>query len=242
MNYCGIDVADNGTIIDKFASTCEGLFPALRALGVRPELATGSGNCSIDAFRRLWADVATSPQVLLAAVLRANASGLNIDFEPQGDNCKGGPTGTAADAALFASWLAAVRSLLAPHGVRLTVDVASWSPVLAQYAVLAKGVDRLLTMETYNGGSPGEWDGYLRPFLAATPLAAAGVGLGGWSDGKAAWWETPAAAAYKVAAAVRAGVPEVAVFRIVPTPEVQEEWPLAFWWPALVPFVNSTPF
>ena len=236
MSYCGVDIADNGTIISKFAATCAGLFPALKAMGVRAELATGSGNCSFAAMRLLWADTQVSPLVLRDAVRAAGADGLNIDFEPQADSCAGAPTGDAADAALFGAWLAAVRAQLRPLGVRLTVDVASWSPVLREYALLAAGADRLLTMETYNGDGPAQWQGYLADFLAATPLAAAGVGLGAWSDGKAAWWETAPAAAFKVNASAAAGVPELAVFRIVPMPEVSPEWPLGFWWPALAPF------
>jgi len=237
MSYCGVDLADDGTIIPAFHDTCASLFPALRALGVQTELATGSGNCSIDAMRRLWADTTASPRVLAAAVARANASGLNVDFEPQADACKGGATGTAADAALFARWLAAVRAALRPLGARLTVDVAGWSPVLREFRTLAAGVDRVLDMSTYNGGSAHEWDGYFDALVAGAPLAAAGVGLGGWAAQPAAWWATPAAAAYKVAAAARARVPELAVFRIVPSPEQAPEWPLAFWWDALEKFV-----
>ena len=238
MAYCGVDIADNGTIISRFASTCAGLFPALRALGVRAELATGSGNCSIAAMRLLWADTVVSPQALRNAVALAGADGLNIDFEPQADNCAGAPTGDATDAALFGSWLAAVREQLRPLGARLTVDVASWSPVLREYAPLAAGADRLLTMETYNGESAAAWTPYLTEFLSKTPLAAAGVGLGAWADKTpSSWWETPAAAEFKVNASIAADVPELAVFRIVPEPEVSPEWPLAHWWAALMPFV-----
>lgn len=240
MSYCGVDIADNGTIISRFSPICAQLFPKLKALGVRAEIATGSGNCSIDSMRALWADLVVSPAVLRDAVAMAGASGLNIDFEPQGDNCAGGATGDAADAVLFGSWLAAVRAQLQTLGgdVRLTVDVASWSPVLREYAALAKGADRLLTMETYNGASPAEFSAYFEQFLAGTPLAAAGIGLGGWDDGKGAWWETAAAADFKVNASLAAHVPELAVFRIVPTPEVSPEWPLSFWWPAIMPFVS----
>ena len=236
MAYCGLDIADNGTVIPAFHDTCAGLFPALRALGVRAELATGSGNCSIAAMRLLWADLTVSPAALLDAMLLAGADGLNIDFEPQADNCQGAPTGTAADAAAFSRWLAAVRALLQPHGMRLTVDVASWSPVLAQYAVLAQGADRLLTMETYNADSPAQWRGLLEDFVGHTPREAAGVGLGAWSDGKGAWWETAAAASYKVNQSAAAGVPELAVFRILPSQS--PPWPLDFWWDALAAFLQ----
>jgi hypothetical protein len=238
MSYCGVDIADNGTIMSRFASTCASLFPALRAINVRTEIATGSGNCSIAAMRLLWADTAVSPRVLRDAVALAGADGLNIDFEPQADNCAGSPTGNAADAALFGTWLAAVREQLRPLGARLTVDVASWSPVLREYAPLAAATDRLLSMETYNGQSEGEWTSYFSEFLSGTPLAAAGVGLGAWQDKTPdSWWETAAAAQFKVNASIAARVPELAVFRIVPEPEVQPEWPLAHWWAALAPFV-----
>jgi hypothetical protein len=140
FSYCGLDISDAGKIIPTFSPICAQLFPALAALGVRAEISSGSGNCSIAAMRKLWADPA-SPPAVLAAALAANASGVSIDFEPQADNCKGSPTGTAADAAPFAAWLASVRAQLAPHGIRLTVDVASWSPVLAEYATLAPSVD-----------------------------------------------------------------------------------------------------
>ena len=90
--------------------------------------------------------------MLLKAALSVNASGWNIDLEPQGGpdtgkpgwGCQGGslPIGTAADAKLFASWLSAVRAVLSPHGIRLTVDVASWSPVLKQYKTLAPAAER----------------------------------------------------------------------------------------------------
>ena len=238
MSYCGTDIAANGTIIPAFHSTCASLIPALAALGVRSELATGSGSCSIASMRLLWADTAVSPVVLRDAVLAANASGLNIDFEPQADNCQGAPSGTAADAVLFAAWLSAVRAQLQPHGLRLTVDVASWSPVLREYSTLARGVDRLLTMETYNGDSGAQWLGYFHDFLDSTPLPSVGIGLGAWADGKGAWWETPAAAAFKVNASVAAGVPELAVFRIVPSKDVSPEWPLDFWWAALEAFAR----
>lgn len=233
QTYCGLSVADNGSIIDVISDACLQLFPALRAVGVRPELALDSGNCSIDAYRQLWSDTTVSPGVLLSAALAANASGVNVDLEPQADNCQGPATGTPADATLFAAWLAAVRAALNPHGIRVTVDAATWSPVIGQYSVLAASVDRVMTMETYNGDSEAQWLTWYRTFVGAVPRAAAGVGLGAWSDGGSAWWETAAGAAAKVSQAMADGVPELAVFRLLPP----AEYPLPFWWAALTPFV-----
>jgi hypothetical protein len=66
------------------------------------------------------------------------------------------------------------------------------------------------------------------------------VGLGAWADGKGSWWETTPAAFFKVNKSMEAGVPELAVFRIVPSKEVSPEWPLHFWWNALAPFVSQS--
>ena len=78
------------TAVNICSSTCAKLLPALKQQGVRTEIATGSGNCSIDSMRTLWRDLTISPRQLLAAVLAANADGLNIDFEPQANHCQGG--------------------------------------------------------------------------------------------------------------------------------------------------------
>lgn len=236
MSYCGLDVQDNGSISTYFSAACASFIPALQSLGVQAEIVLNSGNCSIDAYRLLWADLTVSPRVLRDAVIAANASGLNIDFEPQADNCKGAPTGAATDAASFVAWLQAVRAQLAPLGARLTVDVAGWSPVLAQYAVLAQGVDRLLDMSTYNGNSPSAWSTEFDAFVSKAPLDTVGVGLGGWADGENAWWETPDAAPYKVNKSIAANVPELAVFRIYT--EKSPSWPLDFWWTPLEAFLG----
>ena len=39
-----------------------------------------SGNCSIDAYRLLWADTVTSVGELVSLVQAVNASGLNLDL------------------------------------------------------------------------------------------------------------------------------------------------------------------
>lgn len=237
QSYCGYEVCDDGTVCGALSSACAAFFPAAAALGVRNELNLNSGNCSISVYRTLWADVTNSPHVLLEAALAANASGWNIDLEPQADNCQGSPTGDKDDAVQFAQWLSAVNASLAPHGIRLTVDVANWSPVLREFSTLAPSVDRLQDMETYNGDSEAEWLTYYAPLQAVQPRAAAGVGLGCWVDGKGAWWETPAGAAAKIAHAIADGMPELALFRLDPSTG-GAPWPPAYWWPLLTSFVS----
>ena len=273
QTYCGHDVSDAGKIImnphQGNISACSEFFPKLVKLGVRPELATGAGNCSIVTYRKLWADTTESPQVLLKAALAVNASGWNIDLEPQGGpntgkpgwGCQGGslPVGNASDAKLFAKWLTAVRAVLSPHGIRLTADVASWSPVLRQYATLAPAVDRLQTMSTYNGNGFLAWDVGFREFIRTTPRSAAGIGLGVWNDSKHQWWESATGAKAKVEAAIASGTEELACFRLVPAAAgadtqrywwkatlgpmagasaVQTDTPANFWWDALESFMK----
>ena len=253
QTYCGHDISDDGRIImnphQGNISACEEFFPKLAQLGVRPELATGAGNCSIATYRKLWRDTTESPQVLLRAALAVNASGWNIDLEPQGGpntgkvgwGCQGGslPIGTAEDAKLFASWLAAVRAVLKPHGIRLTADVAGWSPVLKEFATLAPAVDRLQDMSTYNGAGLVSWELDFHAFVGATPRTAVGVGLGVWDDKKDQWWETAPAAKAKVAQAIKSGVPELACFRLVPAAEAGgDETPASYWGAALKPFLQ----
>ena len=239
QSSCGYTVSAAGAIAGSLSNDCANFFRATSALGVRNEIWLDAGNCDIVAYRALWADTTNSPRVLLSAALAANVSGWNIDLEPQADNCAGVATGTAADAVPFAAWLTAVRAVLAPHNIRLTVDVCSWSPVLSQFAVLAPAVDRLLNMETYNGDSASQWSSYYSEFVKAIPRASAGVGLGAWSDGKSAWWETPAGASFKVNRSVVDGILELAVFRIAPSVEQNPPWPLEWWWAALEQFVAS---
>ena len=260
MSYCGHDISDDGSIVMNPAqgnfSACKALFPELVKLGVRPELATGAGNCSIVTYRKLWRDTTVSPQILLKAALEVNASGWNIDLEPQGGpntgkagwGCQGGslPIGNAADAKLFASWLTAVRAVLSPHRIRLTADVASWSPVLKEYKTLAPAVDRLQTMSTYNSAGLKPWTESFHEFVDAIPSRSAGVGLGMWNDSKREWWETAAGAKAKVAQAIKTSVVELACFRLVPCPLAEgcshnaAESPISFWWDALAPFVHKS--
>jgi hypothetical protein len=226
-------VCDNGTVCGDLSSACAAFFPVASSLGIRNELNLDSGNCSIAAYRLLWSDTTVSPGVLLAAALAANASGWNIDLEPQADNCAGAPSGNAADAILFAQWLGAVRATLSSRNIRLTVDVADWSPVLSQFATLAPSVDRLQDMETYNGDSEAQWLKYYAPLQAVSPRNKAGVGLGCWNDGKNGWWETPGGAAAKIAHAIKDGMPELALFRLDTNPA----WPEQYWWNALGAFM-----
>jgi hypothetical protein len=73
---------------------------------------------------RVWACVGELLCVCVAACPSPLCLLFYSDLEPQADNCQGAGSGDASDAVLFAKWLSAVRAVLNPAGVRLTVDVA----------------------------------------------------------------------------------------------------------------------
>lgn len=238
MTYCGYDVADDGSFVvpSPLSDACQEFLPALGALGVRREFVINAGNCSIDSYREFWnRSIAAT---MLEESLKYNVSGWNIDMEPQGDSCKGGATGDAADAFLFASWLNETRAALNPHGVRVTVAVANWSPVLSQYKVLAAAADRIQNMGLYNLNDMPDWEYVMNEFLSGAPREKLAPGLGCWTDGKTDWWETQAGAEAKVNKSIAEGLSELALFRLLPSPtSTADDWPLAFWWDALRPFL-----
>lgn len=159
---CGTAIAVNGSLpLPPLSAPCLAAVLGLNQLRIGVELAIGLANCSIAALRTFSTVAPAATGAALAAFARANnITGVSIDAEPQANNCAGSPTGSAADAIVFASGLAALRTPLNAAGVRLTICVADWSPVVGDYAVLAPAVDRLLDMETYTAPSWTTWLGY----------------------------------------------------------------------------------
>ena len=109
-----------------------------------------------------------------------NATGFNLDFESFSDQCFGNATGTAADALLFLDWLYALRPKLHALNCRVTADVSYWSPYLSQYNILAKGVDKLMFMGTYNAVNFTDWMGYytmITQQAGLTNMVSIGLGM-----------------------------------------------------------------
>ena len=74
--------------------------------------------------------------------------------------------------------------------------------------------------------------------MTGTPREKLAPGLGCWTDGKQAWWETKAGAEAKVnnLKSIADGLPELALFRLDPSATATAaDWPLDFWWGALRP-------
>jgi hypothetical protein len=251
MLYCGYAVADDGTITGDLSPACisppptaaagappTGMIPGLLALGVRPELVLNSGNCSIAAYRALWANATATAHVLVSLANAVGAAGFNLDLEPQADNCAGPGTGEPADALAYAAFLATARPILNAAGLRLTVDVCDWSPVLSNYTALAPVADRLFDMETYNAASFAQWLGYYGNIVngAVAPRSAVGIGLGCWVDSSTngTWSVMPQSGAQRVGQVLADGIPELAMFRLVPvTGADPPAWPEGWWWDAL---------
>ena len=108
------------------AGSGTGLIHRLRAVGVTPEIVLNSGTSNITDFHLFWANE-SMPAALVSEVAAFKAGGINLDLEPTSS----APT----DAAAYAAFCTQLKAGLAkiPTRPRLTVAVAQWSPMLAQY-------------------------------------------------------------------------------------------------------------
>eukprot|EP00658_Telonema_sp_P-2_P049344 TRINITY_DN3751_c0_g1_i1.p1 TRINITY_DN3751_c0_g1~~TRINITY_DN3751_c0_g1_i1.p1 ORF type:complete len:350 (-),score=73.31 TRINITY_DN3751_c0_g1_i1:406-1455(-) len=248
MLYCGHSVSGTGKLVGSVSPLCVGpggIVPALRALGIAVEFVVNDGSTNVTAHKLFMKDPSSVDQLLVIG--KANGlSGWNLDLEPQT------VPGTAADAAVYAAFCKRLRAVLNPAGIRLTIDVASWSGMLSQFSELADGVDRLMDMETYNADSMDGWlqgdsyGGYYTKFVTSdVPRVANGVGLGSWPTAACGshpcWTTTAASVAPRISRMIQDGVPELAMFRLYGdqsrgTPPDQR-WPEDFWWPALRAFL-----
>lgn len=253
MIYCGHGIGPGGTLSYDAANAAmclgsggpgsgTGLIRRLRAVGVIPEIVLNSGTSNITDFHLFWAND-SMVEALVQAVTAFQAGGINLDLEPT--------SSAATDAAAYAAFCTKVKAglekLTSP--ARLTVAVAQWSPMLAQYATLAPTVHRLLDMETYNAGSMTGWldgDGfggdYVKFIDAAMPRDKAGPGLGCWPAkcGTALCWSaTEPSGKPRVDRMIADDVPEMALFRLIQIPKANLTWPQDWWWPLLDEFAAS---
>jgi hypothetical protein len=147
------DLLPDGTVgITHVRSRVSG---AVRALGLGSEAMIVCWETN--ATRAAMADPAAFLASLDAVVLAregANITGINIDFEPNGDAHPDGPPPTAADGVAFASFLDAVADALHARGLTLSVDIATWSPFWNWPLLAQTRVDQLIDMESYQKGFP----------------------------------------------------------------------------------------
>ena len=236
-----------------WASTCLKTAEGLTAAGIRVELLIGgpdgagtgpSTNWTPSAFEA--ANASTFAATMVEVAKRYNATGINMDLEPdQG----GGPTLLPGP---YAAYLKTVKPILNAGGLRLTADVAAWCKMTSDYALLAPAVDRLLNMEQYNADSMEGWlkgdayGGYYEQFVAAAPVDKCAPGLGIWgakcaknaSGAPQPCWSTlEESGAPRIDRMIADNVPEIALFRLMWIGGAHQ--PAAWWWPVLDKFAAS---
>ena len=245
--YCGHSVGPGGLAFDaKLGAYCldTGLLAGIRALGIAPEIVVDSGSSDVVDYRAFFANASANVAALAAEAKRFGAAGVSFDLEPQ----KGKPASTAADALLYAAFLATARAVLAPAGVRTTLAAAEWCAMTRDYGALGAASDAVLDMETYNADSMQGWldgdayGGYYERLVAGAGTAKAVPGMGAWNascGGHPCWTTTPASGAARLSRAAADGLREVALFRIVQQ-RGAEMMPQEWWWPLLAKFRNVT--
>ena len=193
--------------------------PRLTALGIRTELWLGEDD-SISSARYLFAHPAETARDLLAVAARhLDIAGFNIDLESGGGN--------STDVQNFAAFLGTVTAALrggtaaASRPLRFSADVGcgmGGAPLLSDCApLIGSGVDRLMTMRTYNAISYEAWIyGDLAPALALRRPDVLGVGLGCWVDGRTnqTWSTTPISASQRACYLMNQSVQEIEMFTI----------------------------
>ncbi|KJE94515.1 hypothetical protein CAOG_05148 [Capsaspora owczarzaki ATCC 30864] len=80
---------------------------------------------------------------LVFNLLKFNYTGVNVDIEPAGG------IGTYQDAVAYAGFLDKLSRALHQHGLTVTVDIASWTPVWNFTLLAETSVDLFVTMDTY---------------------------------------------------------------------------------------------
>ena len=253
--YCGHS-ANGGLKVDaKTLALCTDgvphagqppLLQALKRQGIAWELVLDSGSSDVDDYRAsLFANASVVPALVSSPrrKLSFGARGWNFDLEPQ----KHKPASTAHDALAFASFCARTRSALHAVGMRLTVSVAQWCPMLKNYTLLAPTADRLFDMETYNANSFDGWlhgdsfGGYYLQLLNGTNHSAVAPALGCWNQtcgGQPCWTSTQPSVRPRLERMARDGIQEVPMFRLLQRDGVART-PQDWWWPALTEWVNA---
>jgi len=234
MLYCGHNVAPNGSMVFLPGFYCngpDGIIPSLRMMGVGVELWLGTpDDDNVDSFRAAFANPEPMMNSLVSVATQWNISGWNIDWEPG--------TSTAADCAAFRGFLVKLRPRLHAIGVRLTIDVADWSPMLNDYQLLQDSVDRMLDMETYNGDSYSQWLGWYSNIVnTKVNRTTVGVGLGCWVDHDTnnTWAITEESVVQRLTKISSDGIVELDMFRLLPS----VNWPEPFWWAHLAGWIAS---
>lgn len=119
------------------------VYKQIQGLGLKafPMITTAN----MDKLRQLWP---VQNQFIQAAVKEAvlyGYDGFNVDFEPETSDV------TSDDAQNYANFLTAFATALHNAGpFTLSCDAASWTPFFNWGLIAASGVDKIMTMDTYD--------------------------------------------------------------------------------------------
>ena len=98
-------------------------------------------------MRQVFATPQPFIDALVAAVLAAKITAVNIDWEPTSGS--GAPKLTKQDPIDYANFLDVLSLALHQHGILVSVDVATWSKIWDLQLISATHIDYVMNMETY---------------------------------------------------------------------------------------------
>lgn len=123
----------------------------------------------LDWMREVFADPST---FIEACIEEANVNhyvGYNLDWEPTDDV-------TSDDGTSYAAFIGTFADALHANGLKLTVDVATWSPIWDYDAIALTNVDSIISMGTYTS-SDSSFSSQLDTMVSTFGVARTGVGL-----------------------------------------------------------------
>lgn len=77
-----------------------------------------------------------------------NVTAVNLDFEPHGTNPPVGPVPTKADGVAYAEFLTTFADAMHARGIKVSVDVATWTSFWDYSAIGKSSVDYVCDMES----------------------------------------------------------------------------------------------
>ena len=199
----------------------------------------------IDNSTQMHMVYANSSAVVADAVqiaLHYGFQGWFIDYEDEYP-----PDTDPHKSAKLAAFLTELGDALHAEGMELTICVASWSALLADYRTIAasSGVDELQLMSTY--ARPSNYESIVSTFFTevksgAGDLRKAGVGVGVYYDGRNGYandWTEASARAFLTYVAKEGGS-AIDIFRLLKDGAGKDDWPHAeWWWTVLEEFMTS---
>eukprot|EP01029_Cantina_marsupialis_P030098 TRINITY_DN795_c0_g2_i1.p1 TRINITY_DN795_c0_g2~~TRINITY_DN795_c0_g2_i1.p1 ORF type:complete len:311 (+),score=75.69 TRINITY_DN795_c0_g2_i1:99-935(+) len=95
----------------------------------------------------------------------------NVDWEPTNKESV-----SAQDATDYANFLDIFAKEMHKHQLKVTVDIASWSPIWDPKKIGATAVDQVISMSTYTGTFT-TWERHVETLVASVPLEKLSIGL-----------------------------------------------------------------